>query len=204
MTPQALLQHSRFVRGVARGLLMDEGLADDVVQDTWLKALEKQPTDEGRLRGWLGRVASRLALRSLRGRRRREARERQAAQAEVVASSVETRQRAEFLETVTQTVLELREPYRTTVMLRYYEGLRFADIALRQMIERSLTQTRRQVEVGRSQPAQDFYIAFEAVAQLVQRLLLSGHAATQSSQTRRGQLIVGTPAPHEFFGFAMK
>jgi len=35
---QALLEHAAFVRAVARGLVRDDGGADDLAQDTWLRA----------------------------------------------------------------------------------------------------------------------------------------------------------------------
>ncbi|MFT5049966.1 MAG: DNA-directed RNA polymerase specialized sigma24 family protein [Chlamydiales bacterium] len=41
--PEALLRHSEFVLCVARGLLVDEGRVQDVVQDTWVAALERPP-----------------------------------------------------------------------------------------------------------------------------------------------------------------
>ena len=46
--------------------------ADDLVQDTWLRALERPPADlEAPLRPWLARVATNLALDSLRARKAR-------------------------------------------------------------------------------------------------------------------------------------
>ena len=41
--PETLLQHAAFLRGLARGLLGDADRAGDVVQQTWLAALEKGP-----------------------------------------------------------------------------------------------------------------------------------------------------------------
>ena len=39
--PETLLQHAAFLRGLAQGLLGDADRAGDVVQQTWLAALEK-------------------------------------------------------------------------------------------------------------------------------------------------------------------
>ncbi len=36
----ALLAHADFVRGLARRLVLDEAAADDIVQGTWLAALD--------------------------------------------------------------------------------------------------------------------------------------------------------------------
>src|SRR5258705_10488158 len=55
--PELLLAHAGFVRSVARSLLADENAVDDVVQQTWLAALEKPPREPGALRRWLARGA---------------------------------------------------------------------------------------------------------------------------------------------------
>ena len=39
--PEQLLTHDAFVRGLARSLVRDEHGADDLVQDTWLVAIDK-------------------------------------------------------------------------------------------------------------------------------------------------------------------
>ena len=64
--PEALLRHADFVLGVARGLLADEGLAEDVAQDTWLAALERPFAERFDPRAWLATVARRLAFRKRR------------------------------------------------------------------------------------------------------------------------------------------
>src|SRR5262245_38044257 len=45
-----LLAHSVWVRSLARALLGDWASADDIVQDTWLPALERAPRRDARLR----------------------------------------------------------------------------------------------------------------------------------------------------------
>lgn len=60
--PNALPEHVRFVRGIARSLLFDENEADDAVQDTLLRALE-QPPEPGNIQGWLRVVVRNFALR---------------------------------------------------------------------------------------------------------------------------------------------
>ena len=43
---EALLCHGRFVRSLARSLIKDEQLAEDVAQDTWVAYLKKPPARE--------------------------------------------------------------------------------------------------------------------------------------------------------------
>ncbi|MHC4493695.1 MAG: RNA polymerase sigma factor, partial [Planctomycetota bacterium] len=64
--PQELLAHGDFVRAVARSVVFDETRVDDVVQQTWVAALERPPRDRSGLRAWLGRVARNFALRASR------------------------------------------------------------------------------------------------------------------------------------------
>ena len=51
--PETLLQHATFLRGLARGLLGGSEEARDVVQQTWLAALEKGPRRPEKARAWL-------------------------------------------------------------------------------------------------------------------------------------------------------
>ena len=63
---EALLTHAGALRGIARALLRDEHAADDVVQDTWVRALGAAPSVEGGLGGWLHRVADGFARKHRR------------------------------------------------------------------------------------------------------------------------------------------
>ena len=47
MAPKELLQHSSWLRRLAREILNDASLADDVVQRTWLAALRRPPRESG-------------------------------------------------------------------------------------------------------------------------------------------------------------
>jgi RNA polymerase sigma-70 factor (ECF subfamily) len=50
----------------------DADLAEDVVQDTFVRLAEHPPRDETHLRAWLYRVTTTVAIDALRGRRRRQ------------------------------------------------------------------------------------------------------------------------------------
>ncbi len=117
-----LLRHGRFVRSLARDLLRDEHLAEDVVQDTWLRFIERSPR-EGRLtRSWLGSVVRHLAIDRLRSRARSRTREEAEAPVEPQSSADEALEHAELLRSVVEAVLALEEPYRSTVLMRYWRG----------------------------------------------------------------------------------
>ncbi len=128
MDPDTLLRHAGFVRAIARGLLpADE--ADDVVQDTMLAAWRRPPGDPSRARAWLGAVARRLSLKRRRGDRRRDARERGAARTEALPSVADVAGQLEIQRRVVEAVAALEEPYRSTVVHRFFHGRSVAEIA---------------------------------------------------------------------------
>jgi len=136
--PEALLAHRDFVRGLAMKLVFDEHKADDVVQETWLAALENAPAQPRSLRAWLARVARNLALKSARTDIRRRQRERRNARPDETPSALDTLERIALERRVIDAVLALDEPYRTTLVLRFYEDLPPREIAKR-MDENSAT-----------------------------------------------------------------
>src|SRR5688500_8663142 len=119
---EALLAHAAWVRRLARHLTADRELALDVEQDTLRAALEHAPSDRP-LEPWLARVAANFARRARRARARRAERERAAARAEAEPSSAAICERAELQRVLVGHVLALDEPYRTTLLLRYFEEL---------------------------------------------------------------------------------
>lgn len=120
----ALSSQSSGLRRLARALLGDEHLVEDVVQDTWLRAL-RDPGSRTIVNpsAWLRRVARRLALNNLRTEGRRRHHEGLAATEEPIASADEVAASREVMHRVLAAVLELREPYQTVVWMRYYEDL---------------------------------------------------------------------------------
>jgi len=130
-----LLVHAAWVRGVAYALVRDAATADDLVQETWLAAL-KRPPELGRpLRPWLGAVVRNLVRQRRRGEARRERREETVAtrRAEnALPTPAELAERLEAQQMLAAHVKELAEPFRATVLLRYFEGISAAEIAKRQ------------------------------------------------------------------------
>ena len=63
---EALLLHDGFVRALARSLLADRASADDVAQETWLRALERGH-EASSLPRWLAGVVKNLSFKRRRG-----------------------------------------------------------------------------------------------------------------------------------------
>jgi RNA polymerase sigma-70 factor (ECF subfamily) len=130
----ALLQHRGFVRSLARSLAHDEHAAEDLAQETWLAALRRPPRSTEALRSWLGRVLTNRARNTARTEARRVARERFVARTEIDESETSTRDRVLLQQRIVAAVLELPEPYRTVVLLRYDQDLAPSQIAARRKL----------------------------------------------------------------------
>ncbi|HEX6885689.1 MAG TPA: sigma-70 family RNA polymerase sigma factor [Planctomycetota bacterium] len=128
----ALLEHAGWVRALAASLCRDPGLAEDIVQETWLSALRRGPQDQRSLRGWLATVLRRHLRQARRGEERRARRESARPRAPDEPAPGDVIERAESHRDLVEAVLELREPFRTTVLLRYLEELAPDEVAARQ------------------------------------------------------------------------
>jgi RNA polymerase sigma-70 factor (ECF subfamily) len=131
-----LLTHAAWVHRLARALLRDDALAQDVAQETLAAAIEQKPAFAGpqQLRGWLRTVVRRIAFATRRARHERALREAYAAR---TGSDDVERQAADQLalhEELTAAVQALPEPYRTAVTLRF-----FADLTPRAIAQRCAT-----------------------------------------------------------------
>ncbi|MEM7518590.1 MAG: RNA polymerase sigma factor, partial [Planctomycetota bacterium] len=130
---EELLRHVGWLQGLARSLVLDDGEADDAVQETWLSVLSvtgavRQP------RAWLAGTLRNKVLghRRSEGRRREhEARAADASSSHVSNASLSLqvleRQRA-----LIDHVEALPETQRTAILARYYEGLAPREIARRE------------------------------------------------------------------------
>ena len=127
-TAEELLAHAEWLTRLARALVGDAA-AGDVVQDTYEVALAGAATRRGPLRPWLGGVARNIARMATRGRVRRERREQAVPVHDEVPSPEQLLARAQVQQQVNRLVLELPEPLRSTLLLRFFEGLSAAEIA---------------------------------------------------------------------------
>lgn len=127
--PAQLLEHMDWIRALARELVRDAQLADDVVQETWRRAHERPPRDARNLRGWLAAVTRHVAINARRGETRRRVHEERGARPESLPSSAELVAQTELQRDLVGHVLELDEPYRSVIVLRYFRGLSVAEVA---------------------------------------------------------------------------
>ena len=148
-----LLQDMDWVRRLAARLVRDPASADDLAQETWVRALEHAPRGGGITRAWLGTVLRNLARERARLGIRRAEREERAARSERVFSTDELAAEVEIQERLTRLVLALEEPYRSTVLLRFVHDLEPAQIASRLRIPPATVRSRlkRALDVLRAQ-----------------------------------------------------
>src|SRR5262245_59754078 len=119
---ERLLAERPWVEALARRLVHDDAAAQDVVQETWIAACTHPPREAAALRGWLARVVRNASFDVRRGARRRAAHEALAPALAPVPSPDETVAKAEAHRQVVDAVMALDEPYRTAVLLRFFEG----------------------------------------------------------------------------------
>jgi len=117
---------TRWIQRLARGLV-GEHAAEDVVQETWLKLRDRSDVRAG----YVARVARSLALHRLRGDGRRARREARSSRDGALPSAAEVASRTEVTRALSRALDELDEPYKTTLVLRYYDDLSAAEIARR-------------------------------------------------------------------------
>src|SRR6186713_2978658 len=128
---EALLSQAGWVRALAGHLTADAHAAEDLSQDALAAALARPPPGDRPLRGWLAGIVRNLARQHRRSAGNRAARERVAARAEGESASAELLERLESHRAVVEAVARLEDPYRTAILLRYFEGLAPAAIAAR-------------------------------------------------------------------------
>jgi RNA polymerase sigma-70 factor (ECF subfamily) len=127
---ERLAAQREFVRGLACRLVAPDA-ADDLAQDVLTAALHRPPRQPSALQGWLAAVTRHLASKLRRGEARRVRREQSVARPEALPSTRELVERIELEQELVRAVLHLPDPDRTTVLLRFHEGLAPAEIAAR-------------------------------------------------------------------------
>lgn len=138
------------VYGYVRRLLREEHLAEDVTQDIFMHIHRSLPSydPERELRPWVFTIATNKVRDFWRSRRfhdsKRESGNDGDAQNLVPTSArgpSELTEASELSQTVRAAVDQLPEGMRTTLLLRYYEGMSFSDIGL--VVDRNETAVRK-------------------------------------------------------------
>ncbi|MEM7306111.1 MAG: RNA polymerase sigma factor [Planctomycetota bacterium] len=155
--PEGLLEHASFVRSLASALVRDPHLADDLSQETLAAALEQPPGSIHGLRAWLRGVLIRRAHQHRRSEARRGEHHALRAEGQTAAFPAvdEALERADLGRRLVGAVMDLPEPYRTTIVLRFLEDLPPRRIAalrgvpvntVRTHLERGLERLRARLE----------------------------------------------------------
>lgn len=110
-------------------LTQDPGLAEDARQEAWLAAARVSGGAPDRV--GLARAVRSFLWKARRAERRRAGREREAARAEGLPSTDELVARGEQQRRVLDALLALEEPFRSTLLARFQEGLDPREIAER-------------------------------------------------------------------------
>jgi RNA polymerase sigma factor (sigma-70 family) len=142
LDPDVLLREVDSIRSLARSLVFDESVADDLVQETVLAALTPGKSPQGDLKAWLRKVLKYRLCAEQRGDRRRKRREEKTARGEALPSPEAAVERAEIVRKLTLAVFDLKEPFRTTVILRYFEELEPNEIAVQLAVRPSTVRSR--------------------------------------------------------------
>ena len=126
---EALLAQAGWLRRFARALLHNADDAEDLAHDTLATALRQPAAGAGR--AWLATVARNLAVDRFRGAVRRSRREEAAQDHDTgrVTTPEELVGDAQIHRHVAEAVANLAEPFRQTLVLRFYQGLSSVEIA---------------------------------------------------------------------------
>ena len=137
---QLIGRHSNRVRDYIRMMVKDHDLADDILQDTLIKVVrvidEGRYADSGKFLSWVLRIAHNQVIDHFRSQRNARTVSEAEAGYDVLGTlrfadaTVEDRMVAEQIEADVRRLIDhLPEEQREVVMLRYYDGLSFQEIA---------------------------------------------------------------------------
>jgi len=123
---EELAQSASALRSLASDLI-GRGDADDLVQETMLRALRSPPPERRGLRPWLATILRNLASNHRRDEQRRRSREQEHNVSRAAVGGEPTE--PETLRAVTEALWQLPEPYQRTLTLRYFAGRTPTEIA---------------------------------------------------------------------------
>ena len=133
-------RHSRRVRDYINMMVKDRDVADDIFQETFIKAVrvidEGRYTDNGKFLSWILRIAHNQVIDHFRAQRQSKAVTESEAGYDVLGTlrfaerTVEDSMVSDQIERDVRALVELLPAeQREVVMLRYFSGLSFKDIA---------------------------------------------------------------------------
>lgn len=137
---QLIERHSRRVRDYIRMLVKDRDVAEDIFQETFIKAVrvidEGRYCDNGKFLSWVLRIAHNLVIDYFRNRRQNKSVTESDAGYDVLGTlkfadrTIEDELVSEQIERDIRSLVEsLPEEQREVVRMRYFAGLSFKEIA---------------------------------------------------------------------------
>ncbi len=156
---ESLLAEAPWLARLARSLTDSASEAEDIVQETYAAAVRSPPAADRPVRPWLRTVAVNLVRMRHRGRSRRGANESAVElHREPVPTPEQLLERAQLERRLAELVIGLEEPFRSSVLLRYREGLSAEAIAgqlgipastVRSRLKTALDRLRRELDDGK-------------------------------------------------------
>ncbi len=137
---QLIERHSRRVRDYIQMMVKDNDVADDIFQETFIKAVrvidDGRYTDNGKFLSWILRIAHNQVIDYFRAQKQDKAVNEAEAGYDVLGSlrftegNVEDAMVSDQIESDIRALVELLPPeQREVVMMRYFSGLSFKEIA---------------------------------------------------------------------------
>ena len=127
----ALLGQLSWIKRLAAELVSDRERANDLVQETCVAALQQDGARPSDLKRWLAGIMRNRLRQDLRGERHRRDRELAAVRPDVSRATDDVVERAAVQRRLVDAVMALDEPYRKTVLLRFFDELPQREIAKR-------------------------------------------------------------------------
>jgi RNA polymerase sigma-70 factor (ECF subfamily) len=149
------LQEADWLGRLARSLVRDANRAEDAVQETLVVALERPWETRSSPHGWLGAILRNKLRQAERARGRRETHEKRLELARSTPSAHDVNERLEVQSLLLEAVRGLEEPYRSTIVARFFDGLPPREVARREgvavrtvntRLERGLAQLRARLD----------------------------------------------------------
>ncbi|MCP5022896.1 MAG: sigma-70 family RNA polymerase sigma factor, partial [bacterium] len=129
-------QATRALQSVARAIVGDQDSAEDIVQGAWVEAMQRPAKAFGL--GWLRALVRSRSIDALRRKRM----EPLPGEVPTDSSPEPAMWKLQAQQDVLAAVQSLKEPYRSTVFLRYFEGLGPKEIAAQSNVPEKTVKTR--------------------------------------------------------------